>query len=835
LIATWLDPNEITGKTHLDYDLIQRSLIVAFSKRDSIKCLRAALDVLSTFIAGSEREDIIRASLEGNSGTSGKTLDDHLQPVKTQHELRQLTPKQLSDYRSRDRETRVRNRAWAFERSIGFCTKAKGLEEVLQRAIDTDDVTLRREITVVIGKLFGAMDEMERIQECVGPYLGSKKDQPKDGPKPKKEEEKLRPVIEELPDDYDESKDTTLVETVDDDNDNNDESGAPVTHHRRMERAEIVCALLLATPEVGAWAIGPNGWPTSREDLNCLVESNEKNAMCIAGEVLASAASIKETRPVVASLLTETSMKLLVGHPDRDIRTAAASAIAKIGLAEKGEDEVELMHLLEAACHMLEDSVASSSSNDNKENSNTFDAKTESIISKKLNSTSSASKQNLSSMERGIEVLAYLASKTQIKEEVAHGFEASVDSEHTALEVLVRVAKDVADQDAGEMLFGLASIFQQVAVTVHTLRKESFEGKEITMEQYDEIQKMQKTEEEKDMQKPEPDDNDTPENCAERINKMAAANVPTALVQLLNASSNSSDQAFEQVLLALTRMAAEPSVRGTMIQQGALSALIKIDREDKTPSDQKKKIIRIGQHCMAKLLVTTNPSLLTSAQRLGAIKPLIQLVRDIHAKDLQQFEALMAITNLGASGDDAKQKIIAEKGISSLNFAMFSDHEMVKRAATEAMCNLVPHEKMLQHLREKDTLRLWLALSTDYDDNYECARAAAGGLAMSTQDPEIAKVLIGLANFKERIDSLLQSGRPELMHRVFVMLLNLAEVGEEYRDALKENGMVAFCMAYVQSYNDESKAAELGFAENERGIFNVTIDLAKQIVRQCEK
>ena len=37
-----------------------------------------------------------------------------------------------------------------------------------------------------------------------------------------------------------------------------------------------------------------------------------------------------------------------------------------------------------------------------------------------------------------------------------------------------------------------------------------------------------------------------------------------------------------------------------------------------------------------------------------------------------------------------------------LNFAMFSEHEMVKQAAAEAMCNLVPHEKMLEYYRPKN-------------------------------------------------------------------------------------------------------------------------------------
>ena len=106
-----------------------------------------------------------------------------------------------------------------------------------------------------------------------------------------------------------------------------------------------------------------------------------------------------------------------------------------------------------------------------------------------------------------------------------------------------------------------------------------------------------------------------------------------------------------------------------------------------------KKVIRHSRHCIAKLLVTTNPTLLTSAQRLGSIRPLIQLIRDIKAKDLQVFEALLAVTNVASSGEDAQNRIVSDQGIGSLHFAMFSDHELVRRAATEAMCNLVPHKQ----------------------------------------------------------------------------------------------------------------------------------------------
>lgn len=252
-------------------------------------------------------------------------------------------------------------------------------------------------------------------------------------------------------------------------------------------------------------------------------------------------------------------------------------------------------------------------------------------------------------------------------------------------------------------------------------------------------------------------------------------------------------------------------------------------------NEKEKGALRRARHCVGKLLVTTNPALLTTSQRMGAIKPLIQLVRDHEASDLQQFEALLAITNLACTGEESKEKIISEKGISTLSYAMFSDHELVRRAATEAMCNLVPHPAMLAHLANPENLRLWAAFAADHEVNFECSRAAAGCLAMATHDPTIAASLVGLSSFKDSVSSMMESGNLELMHRALVVLHNLVLQGGNCRGRVVETGMVAFCRAYVESYHDGDKAADLGFTMTQRDQMKQTVDLAKEIVASVDK
>ena len=248
-------------------------------------------------------------------------------------------------------------------------------------------------------------------------------------------------------------------------------------------------------------------------------------------------------------------------------------------------------------------------------------------------------------------------------------------------------------------------------------------------------------------------------------------------------------------------------------------------------SDTAKNTLRLARHTAAKLLVTTNPGLLTNAQRMGSIKPLLELIRDHDASDLQHFEALMAITNIAVTGDDAKNRIVSEKGISTLSYAMFSDHEEVRRAGTEALCNLVPHSAIMKHLADPDNLRLWNAFAADYETNFECARAAAGCLAMSTHDPAVAEALVGLPTFKDNISTMLESGNLEIMHRTLVVVLNLVDHGGDIRAMAVKAGLVTFCSAYVESYHDGNKAVDLGFSEQDTSIMKATVEVAKQIIQ----
>lgn len=126
--------------------------------------------------------------------------------------------------------------------------------------------------------------------------------------------------------------------------------------------------------------------------------------------------------------------------------------------------------------------------------------------------------------------------------------------------------------------------------------------------------------------------------------------------------------------------------------------------------------------------------MLSDRQRMTPINGLLWLCRHSKATNLQHFESLLALTNLASYGEDCVEAIIGNQGLRCLLSLQFSDHALVRRAATEALCNMVYHPRVLQSLRTPDILKLWLALADDFEGDLPTARAAAGGLAMASKD-----------------------------------------------------------------------------------------------------
>lgn len=119
------------------------------------------------------------------------------------------------------------------------------------------------------------------------------------------------------------------------------------------------------------------------------------------------------------------------------------------------------------------------------------------------------------------------------------------------------------------------------------------------------------------------------------------------------------------------------------------------------------------------------------------------------------------------------------RGVHAVHYLMFSSNLMVRRAATEAFCNLSQHDDFLKILQDREKLRLWLALIEDWDpagedktEKFLTARAALGTLAVAAGDEKVALALVQ-EDCGKTIQQVLRQEHEELIHRVLVLINQL--------------------------------------------------------------
>ena len=288
---------------------------------------------------------------------------------------------------------------------------------------------------------------------------------------------------------------------------------------------------------------------------------------------------------------------------------------------------------------------------------------------------------------------------------------------------------------------------------------------EISAEQLAELQRITK------QKSADEDDDDTKEKASWRIRKIVQCDGIRALVRLADGAS---EKTKEQIALALRQCAVEPSIRGSIVQQGGYRVCI----DFASNPEASQKCARDASWCLGKTLATTNPAILTASQRMGCIAPMLRICKDFRANDLTHFEILLGLTNVVSLGEETKARVASENGIRTLEYLQFSDHELVRRAATECMTNLMPHQSMIEHLRDPEKMKLWCAFAEDFESDLPTSRAAAGTLAMAagaTDDEELMQTMLQ-SRAIEVFVSLVESGSVELCHRACVGISYLSEV-----------------------------------------------------------
>lgn len=284
-----------------------------------------------------------------------------------------------------------------------------------------------------------------------------------------------------------------------------------------------------------------------------------------------------------------------------------------------------------------------------------------------------------------------------------------------------------------------------------------------------------------------------------RISILVKAGVTTALVHI--ASKIESDASKESISRVFHAIVEEQENRGIIVQQGGGKTLIPLALSGTEVGKD------YAAQAIAKIGITTNPTLAFPGQRcLEVVRPLIRLLGP-DKKGLQQFESLMALTNLAQVNDDVRRRIIKEKGIIAIETFMFEEHELLRQAATECMCNMVMCEDVVNIYLDETSQTERLKLLVLFSGELECpklVKASTGALAILSANEKICEKLMTVKSTIEILKQILVFDDIEVQHRASYIVANMLESSKEIAEHLVAGEVFEILLALLQ-VDGESK------------------------------
>ena len=222
----------------------------------------------------------------------------------------------------------------------------------------------------------------------------------------------------------------------------------------------------------------------------------------------------------------------------------------------------------------------------------------------------------------------------------------------------------------------------------------------------------------------------------------------------------------------------------------------------------------IASHAIAKIAISVDPRVGYSE---GVATRMIDPLKSLFTSEdgLQQFESLMALTNLTMFGEETIQLILKNSGLHHIELMLVSNNELIQRATVELLCNLMMYSDVVESYRPSSgtnleviekRLKIFAAFATA--DDRPTAIAASGALAMLSGDEEVCRHMITILN-AETFLSLALTDDPELNHRAMVVLNNCVELKDESYLQLLKDKKAALVFAKVANSSPHPTAREL--------------------------
>ena len=230
-----------------------------------------------------------------------------------------------------------------------------------------------------------------------------------------------------------------------------------------------------------------------------------------------------------------------------------------------------------------------------------------------------------------------------------------------------------------------------------------------------------------------------------------------------------------------------PKVRGQLAQSGAVKGLISVATRamnEKNPNNDEnlKMAFCYSVLALARILISLDPALVFSPGRIHystAVKPMIRFLCDRNLNptgDLaDRVEIFMALTNLALT-DELTCKIIVDEGYDEIELAMNSGNTILRRAATELICNLVRSEAGMRLYSSNSTQakrRMQLLCAMDTDD-LRTQLAVGGALATLTSESQSFHSIGSTNMFSDSILLMIESENLGLQLRGLTSILNIA-------------------------------------------------------------
>ncbi|KAB1265156.1 Protein unc-45-like protein B [Camelus dromedarius] len=303
---------------------------------------------------------------------------------------------------------------------------------------------------------------------------------------------------------------------------------------------------------------------------------------------------------------------------------------------------------------------------------------------------------------------------------------------------------------------------------------------------------------------PEEHPKDKKDFVDKRVKRLLKAGVISALACMVKADNAIlTDQTKELLARVFLALCDNPKDRGTIVAQGGGKALIPLALEGTDVGKVK------AAHALAKIAAVSNPDIAFPGERVyEVVRPLVSLL-DTERDGLQNYEALLGLTNLSERSDKLRQKIFKEKALPDIENYMFENHDQLRQAATECMCNMVVNKEVQERFLADGNDRLKLVVLLCGEDDDKVQNAAAGALAMLTAAHKklCLKMTQVTTQWLEILQRLCLHDRLSVQHRGLVIAYNLLAADAELAKKLVESELLEILTVVGKQEPDEKRAA----------------------------